>query len=175
VGVDPDRRVLENPYIDEGYAARAEALPFADESFDLVFHHLVAEHFEAPLNALREIARVLKSGGTLLFMTPSRFHYACLAARITPQWFHELYVGHLGSGKSSKELFPTFYRLNGDRTISRHLRQCGFTCEIEHQGQPPGYLRFSRLSFMAGVLFEKTFEKWFPPLRATIIVTARKQ
>jgi hypothetical protein len=43
------------------------------------------------------------------------------------------------------------------------------------QGVHPGYLRFSRLSFLAGVFYERTVERMFSPLRATIIVSARKQ
>lgn len=175
VGIDPDASVLTNPYLDEGRHARAESLPFGDESFDLVFHHYVAEHFEAPLVCNREIARVLRPGGALFFQTPSRFYYVSLAAQATPHWFHEFYVGRFASGRTSNEVFPTFYRLNDDRTITNQLQKCGFTSEIEHHILPPGYLRFSRLSFMAGVLFERTLEKWFPPLRATIIVNARKK
>src|ERR1700733_6190070 len=78
VGVDPEASVETNPYLDEGYRAKADSLPFADSSFDLVFHHLVAEHFESPFAANCEIARVLKPGGILLFLTPSRYYYACL-------------------------------------------------------------------------------------------------
>jgi len=175
VGVDPEPSVETNPYLDEGYRAKADSMPFADSSFDLVFHHLVAEHFDSPLAANCEIARVLKPGGTLLFLTPSRFYYACLLARITPQWFHELYVRRFGSGRASNEVFHTFYRLNDDRAITTQLWQFGFACEIEHHVHPPGYLRFSRASFMAGVIYQRTLEERFPSLRATIIVTARKK
>jgi SAM-dependent methyltransferase len=174
VGVDADASVLTNPYLDEGHQVRAESLPFAGESFDLVFHHYVAEHFEAPLACNSEIARILRPGGVLLFQTPSRYYYACLAAKVTPHWFHEFYVRRFASGRAANEVFPTYYRLNDDRAIARELKKCGFTYEIEHRYLPPGYLRFSRLSFMAGVIFQKTLERRFPSLRATIIVTARK-
>lgn len=174
VGVDPDASVFANPYLDEGHQARAEALPFTDASFDLVFHYYVAEHFESPVACLREMARVLKPGGLLLFQTPSRFYYACAAAQFTPQWFHEFYVRRFASGRTSAEVFPTFYRLNDDRTIAQELNRCGMSCEIEHHSLPPGYLRFSRLSFLAGVFFERTVERKFPSLRATIIVRATK-
>jgi SAM-dependent methyltransferase len=175
VGIDPDASVLTNPHLDEAYQASAELLPFESESFDVVFHNYVAEHFESPLQCNREIARVLKSGGILLFETPSKYYYACLAAQITPQCFHEFYVRHFGSGRLEKEVFRTFYRFNDDRTIARELKSCGFKCEIEHHSVPPGYLRFSRPSFLAGVLYERSVERWFPALRAAIIVTARRQ
>jgi len=45
VGIDPDSAVLFNPYLGEGYQGSADSLPFADQSFDLVFHNYVAEHF----------------------------------------------------------------------------------------------------------------------------------
>jgi ubiquinone/menaquinone biosynthesis C-methylase UbiE len=44
----------------------AEALPFADASFDLVTCRYAAHHFAHPAVAAREWARVLKPGGSLL-------------------------------------------------------------------------------------------------------------
>lgn len=54
-------------------AADAEALPFPDESFDLVLGHAVLHHIPDLPTALAEFARVLGPGGTLAFMgEPSR-------------------------------------------------------------------------------------------------------
>lgn len=174
VGIDPDANVLKNPYLDEAYQCNCESLPFPDGSFDLVFHCFVAEHFRSPIACNREISRILKRGGLLLFQTPSRYYYPMLAAKMTPHWFHEFYVQHFGSGRTPAEVFPTFYRLNDNRTITQQLQTCGFTSEIEHHSIPPGYLRFSRTSFLAGVLFERIVEKKFPALRAQIVAKARK-
>jgi SAM-dependent methyltransferase len=175
VGVDPDRAVLNNPYLDEAHQCDADHLPFPDESFEVVFHYYVAEHFEEPTACNREIARVLKPGGLLLFQTPSRYWYPMLAARVTPQWFHEFYVRHFGSGRTENEVFPTHYRFNDDRAITKQLASCRFTSDLEHHSVAPGYLRFSRLSFLAGVLYERTIEKRFPALRGVIIGVARKK
>jgi ubiquinone/menaquinone biosynthesis C-methylase UbiE len=45
-----------------------ERMPFADASFDLVTSRYSAHHYPHPLDALREIARVLKPGGTFLLV-----------------------------------------------------------------------------------------------------------
>lgn len=55
-------------------AADAEQLPFADESFDLVFGHAVLHHIPDLPRAFGEFSRVLRPGGTLLFAgEPSRY------------------------------------------------------------------------------------------------------
>jgi len=174
VGVDPDDGVLQNPYLGEAYKCTAESLPFRDESFDVVFHYYVAEHFERPMACHREMARVLKSSGLLLFQTPSRYWYPMLAAAMTSQRFHEFYMLHFGSGRRQNEIFPTYYRFNDEIAIREQLKNCGLACELEYHSVAPGYLRFSRLSFFLGVLYERTIEKRFPPLRGVIIGMARK-
>ena len=54
--------------------AEAEELPFADESFDLVFGHAVLHHIPDLERAFAEFSRVLRPGGTLVFCgEPSRY------------------------------------------------------------------------------------------------------
>jgi SAM-dependent methyltransferase len=68
----------------------ALALPFADASFDIVFHQGLLEHFRAPLDLLRENHRVLKPGGHLLVDVPQRWHYYTLmkhALMAVNRWF----------------------------------------------------------------------------------------
>jgi SAM-dependent methyltransferase len=47
-------------------------LPFSDESFDLVLCLYGLHHFRGYLEALREIARVLRSTGTFVLIDPVR-------------------------------------------------------------------------------------------------------
>ncbi len=53
--------------------APAEKLPFSDATFDKVFCLDTLEHVEDETQALREIARVLKPGGTLVLSVPHDF------------------------------------------------------------------------------------------------------
>jgi ubiquinone/menaquinone biosynthesis C-methylase UbiE len=55
--------------VDEG---DAEQLPFADESFDLVFAWGVIHHSSDMDKALRELVRVCRSGGTVVIMVYNR-------------------------------------------------------------------------------------------------------
>lgn len=45
-------------------------LPFADESFDVIYHKSVLEHVYDPTHLMLESRRVLKKGGKLVFLTP---------------------------------------------------------------------------------------------------------
>lgn len=51
--------------------AKGESLPFADESFDLIFSSTVLEHTQDPAKVLAEAIRVLKPGGRLQFIYPN--------------------------------------------------------------------------------------------------------
>jgi SAM-dependent methyltransferase len=63
-------------------AGDAEALPFMEESFDLVFHQGVMEHFADPDPMLSENVRVLRKGGTLLVDVPQTLHVYTLVKKL---------------------------------------------------------------------------------------------
>ena len=54
--------------------APAEALPFADGSFDVVFSHEVIEHVTDDAAAAAEMARVLAPGGRIVLFCPNRLY-----------------------------------------------------------------------------------------------------
>ena len=69
--------------------AGADALPFEDDAFDTVVSTLVLCTVPDQAAALREIARVLKPGGRLLFLEHVRSDEPRLAKwqdRVTPLW-----------------------------------------------------------------------------------------
>ena len=77
----------------ETVACDAEALPFADERFDLVFGHAVLHHLPHLDVAFSELRRVLRPGGTFVFAgEPSRVgdRLACVPKRVatvaSPVW-----------------------------------------------------------------------------------------
>ncbi len=52
----------------------ARGCPFGDETFDIVFHQGLLEHFPSPFPLLQENWRILKKGGILIIDVPQTFH-----------------------------------------------------------------------------------------------------
>lgn len=66
IAADPAEGMLRYaPHYVRTVNARAEALPFETASFDVVVAGEALHHFQEPSAAVREIARVLKEGGSL--------------------------------------------------------------------------------------------------------------
>lgn len=70
--------------------ADATRMPFRDESFALVFHQGLMEHFRDPRPLLAENYRVLRRGGHCLVDVPQKFHIYTLAKHVLiafNRWF----------------------------------------------------------------------------------------
>lgn len=63
------------PYPSTDVLGVGEELPFVDNAFDAVFSLAVLEHVKDPFRCARELARVLKPGGTLYAAVPFLQHY----------------------------------------------------------------------------------------------------
>lgn len=81
--------------------ATGEALPFEDARFDAVTFVDVIEHVRDPRAAVREIARVLRPGGTLYLFGPNRLspanlradpHYQLAGVSVLPEALGRFYV-----------------------------------------------------------------------------------
>jgi SAM-dependent methyltransferase len=68
----------------------ARGCPFDDETFDIVFHQGLLEHFSSPFPLLLENRRILKKGGFLVIDVPQTFHVYTLmkhALMVLGMWF----------------------------------------------------------------------------------------
>jgi ubiquinone/menaquinone biosynthesis C-methylase UbiE len=157
-GCDPDAAVMQNHQVDAAVVMNdPETIPFEDCTFDAVCADYVLEHVEHPRSVLTEVVRVLKPGGRFFFRTPNTRHYVSALSRFTPHWVHQHVANRARNlGASAHDPYPTFYRMNTGRSLSRLCRESGFR-ELElvfFEGEP-SYLQFSLLTFMAGVAYER--------------------
>lgn len=153
-GVDLDTRVVSNGMLDEGRVSDAGEIPYADESFDIVFSDNVVEHLSDPQSVLQEVYRVLKPGGVFLFKTPNKYHYMPLIAQSTPHVFHQA-VNRL-RGRAEADTFPTLYRMNTRNRVRELASAVGLTVErIELIEGRPEYMRIAWPLYLLGWLYER--------------------
>jgi SAM-dependent methyltransferase len=67
-------------------AAVGESLPFADRTFDVVLCDNVVDHAESPSQIVRELARILKTGGLLYFTVNVHHPVYAVAAGVHSSW-----------------------------------------------------------------------------------------
>lgn len=174
-GIDLDPRVKNNTLLDEGRIADAECIPYPDSSFDLVFADNVMEHLERPVVVFKEIHRVLRPGGKLLFKTPNACHYMPVIARLTPHSFHR-FINRL-RGRKSVDTFPTRYRSNTRSDIKRIADASGFEIEaIEPIEGRPEYMRIAPPLYLLGFFYERLVNSTslLSGFRVLLIATLRK-
>lgn len=174
-GVDPDQRVIDNPYLDDAHIGTGERLPFDDATFDVAFADNVMEHLENPVEVFREINRVLKPGGVFLGKTPNAWHYMPMIARVTPHWFHR--AVNKARGRAEVDTFPTRYRANSQAAVHRLAAQTGFApLSVERFEGRPEYLRISAPTYLVGWAYEKLVNSasFLSQFRILLIVALRK-
>lgn len=107
--------------------ATAEALPFIDGWFDVIYCYSTLEHVEEVSSALREMARVLQPGGALYLHTPNRLscfesHYKLFWPPGLPGWVARLYL----SVRRRPVAFAETLRLLTLGECRRLVEQAGF-------------------------------------------------
>jgi len=128
IGIDMDPAITAHPLVRNRVFATAMSLPFEGETFDLVTANMVVEHIADPGTFLREVRRVLRTGGRLVFHTPNRLYYLITIAGITPKSIKGWVIRKLES-RSDEDQFETYYRMNSKRCIAELARETGFEME----------------------------------------------
>jgi ubiquinone/menaquinone biosynthesis C-methylase UbiE len=155
VGVDPDLASLYG-HRNRGIrltAGRAESLPFGKEEFDLVTCSWVFEHLAEPARAFAEIARVLREGGHLVFLTPNARSIVVRANRLVPRVMQHRLV-RLFYGREEKDTFVTTYAANSTQTIDALADAVGLRQVQVQLVSDPTYLALSEVFFWISLFYE---------------------
>jgi len=174
VGVDVTNEPRDNLNIDDALKGDLGRLPLRDEQFNLILVSHVAEHLAEPEAVFRELARVLRPGGRLLLLTPNRWHYVPIVARLVPYRLHVFF--NRWRGVDTRDVFPTVYRANTAGRLRSLAAGAGLT--IERLGQfetEPEYLAFHLLPYSLGVLYERAVNRLpLSGLRVNLLLVGRK-
>lgn len=130
VGVDPNaamlavaRRVAPELTFQAG---TAEALPFPDDRFDVSLSQAAAMFFVDPTQALREMKRVTRPGGTVAMLVPGRLE-------ASPGYVAFVDVAARHAGPQAIELLGTYFRV-GDPDVLRGFAEGAGLDDIAVQG-----------------------------------------
>ena len=172
-GVDPTARPLADSALFV-FSGSANALPFLDNSFDLVYCRSVIEHLPQPESFFREASRVLRSGSSLIFLTPNRWDYVSMGASLVPNRWHPTIVNKM-TGRAEHDTFPTHYRANSGRDVRRLARDASLQLEtLQLLREHPHYLKSNAALYAAGIVIEQAVQRPFQLLRPWIYAELRK-
>lgn len=119
-----------------------EALPFADESFDLIVSDNTFEHIARPDAVARELLRVLRPGGYICARTPNKHGYVALAARFVPDRLYAFLLRKAQPRREDRDKFPVCYLLNDRPSLARHF--AGAAVAVRYPHVEPSYFFGSR-------------------------------
>ncbi len=158
-GIDSDKKAIEkNMIIKNKIVGFAEEMPFADNFFDLVILTWVMEHLDNPNQIFKEIYRVLKPEGKIIFLTPNAWNYNVWIIRVIPNMFHKPLVSHFYN-RQENDTYSKRYKLNSTRKIDKILLPVGLKkCQIILNGDP-SYISFNKSLFKFACLIEKLLDK----------------
>lgn len=156
--------------------ADAEALPFADESFDVVYSNGVLHHTPDTERAVREVHRILRPGGVAKVMLYHRhslyywseiiLHRGLLRGQLlrghTPEQIMSRYVEY--SEHEARPLVKVYSRREA-RELFKPFRQV--TTEIEQMIR-------RELRFLSPLVSDSMFRRLQRSLGWNVIITARK-
>ena len=160
----------------ETHTADLATIPLSASTVDVGMSRSVFEHLVRPEAVYAELFRVLRPGGTVVFLTANMWDYATLIARVVPNTFHAGIVRRV-EGRAEEDTFPTAYKTNTRKDVERLARASGFIVEsFEYLNQYPNYLMFNGALFFLGTCYERLTSRieLLRFLRGWILVTLRK-
>jgi len=161
-GLDPDSPSLSEHRAQGMPVVRGvgERMPFVDESFDLIVCLWVLEHLKDPVEAFREVRRVLRPRGHFVFVTPNMRNPLMVANRIgkaLPSLQRRLVPRFYG--REEADTFPVQYRANTVEAIREHAEAAGMQVYDLRVVPDPTYLAMNSLMFQASVMSERLLPK----------------
>lgn len=173
LGIDVDKRITENPFVDEYRPIEGDRWPVEDGVVDLCVSDDVLEHIPSPEQFFSECRRTLRAGGYLCLRTPNVLNYISVASKIIPDRFQVAVLKRVSHAERQEEdIFPTVFRCNTKRRIRKMLEKYGFEHCVYGVEAEPYHLSLCRLTYWLGVMHQRLAPNF---LKSTLFVFARKK
>lgn len=161
IGIDPDEfetaMALERGIYSKVITAGAEKIPLPDSCIDAIISNSVLEHIEPINNALKESARVLRTGGWFIATVPGADFHKCLYGPLLPWIDREKYLREI-----DKRL--AHFRYWNAEEWRQNLAEAGLNLEKAFEYLPLQAVRRWELisRFTGGLLYSITGKKASP-------------
>jgi SAM-dependent methyltransferase len=173
LGIDVDKRITENPFVDEYRSIEGDRWPVEDGVVDLCLSDNVLEHVPCPDRFFAECRRTIKPGGYLCLRTPNALNYISIASKIIPDRFQLAVLKKVShTQREEEDIYPTVFRCNTKRRLRRMLDKHGFEhCVFGFEAEPY-HLSLCRLTYWLGVMHQRLVPDF---LKSTLFAFARKR
>jgi ubiquinone/menaquinone biosynthesis C-methylase UbiE len=149
-------------------------LPFKRNTFDLITSNMVFEHLRFPEGQLKEIHRVLKKKGKLIFHTPNKWGYTTLFSRMVPEIIKDNLVNLL-EGRKPEDVFQTFYKINSSAEIHRLADLANFkVLSVKLICSSPQFIIFPPILIFEMIFIKFLLSQFGRSLRTNIIAILEK-
>jgi 2-polyprenyl-3-methyl-5-hydroxy-6-metoxy-1,4-benzoquinol methylase len=150
VGIDVDEDALAlNHEVDEKIVGDVQTYLLPPASYDAITCFDVLEHLPHPEQALANLARALRPGGTLHIGIPNLDSPKAIATKVTPHWFHVWFyrriVGDRLAGMPGHGPYKTYLRRSlRPAKLGKAARSVGLELESVELLEAPFFTAFWR-------------------------------
>ena len=166
----------KNSVLHYKFLSNIEWLPLDKKSIDVIFSNMVIEHLNDPDQYFKEVFRILKPGGYVIFSTPCIYNIVVIINRILPDGMSKK-LGRILTNIDEHDIFPTVYKANSIKRIRKILGRQGFKeCDLIMYQPPPYAFVFSKIFCFFIIKYFDLINRYemFKGLRGVIIARFQK-
>ena len=125
IGIDAVIHPELNPDRSKFIQSKLDKIPLPDSYADTIIMNMVVEHINNIEQVFKELNRILKPNGNLIFRTTNKYYPTQLFGHLLPKKLKDKIIYNI-FGVEPHDIFGTFYKINTVNKIKRTLPELGF-------------------------------------------------